>query len=52
MVVSDIDTLMICHDKVHTFQELTAKFEVSFTITESEKIKLSSNSKPQAWQRW
>lgn len=37
-VVSDIDTLEICRDKLRTFQELTAKFQVPLTTTEPEKI--------------
>jgi carbamoyl-phosphate synthase large subunit len=37
-VVSDIDVLEICRDKMRTYQELLPRFKVPFTTTEPEKI--------------
>jgi carbamoyl-phosphate synthase large subunit len=37
-VVSDMDTLRSCQDKMRTYQELTPKFKVPFTTTEPDKI--------------
>lgn len=37
-VVSDIEVLEICRDKVRTYQELLPRFKVPFTTTEPDKI--------------
>jgi carbamoyl-phosphate synthase large subunit len=37
-VVSDIDVLEICRDKMRTYQRLLSKFKVPFTTTEPGKI--------------
>lgn len=37
-VVSDIEVLEICRDKVRTYQELLPRFKVPFTTTEPAKI--------------
>jgi carbamoyl-phosphate synthase large subunit len=37
-VVSDMDTLQDCQDKMRTFQKLTPRFKIPFTTTEPEKI--------------
>ncbi len=37
-VVSDIEALEICRDKVRTYQELLPRFKVPFTTTEPDKI--------------
>ena len=37
-VVSDMEALEICRDKLRTYQELTPKFKVPLTTTEPEKI--------------
>jgi carbamoyl-phosphate synthase large subunit len=37
-VVSDIEVLEICRDKMRTYQELLPRFKVPFTTTEPDKI--------------
>ena len=37
-VVSDIEVLEICRDKMRTYQELSPRFKVPFTTTEPDKI--------------
>jgi carbamoyl-phosphate synthase large subunit len=37
-VVSDIDVLEICRDKLRTYQKLLPRFKVPFTTTEPDKI--------------
>jgi carbamoyl-phosphate synthase large subunit len=37
-VVSDIEALEICRDKMRTYQELLPRFKVPFTTTEPDKI--------------
>jgi carbamoyl-phosphate synthase large subunit len=37
-IVSDLETIEICHDKMITFQKLNGKFDLPFTTTNPDKI--------------